>query len=364
MTTPTGRVFVPGDAAAVSVGADEVAAAFEAAGVTAVRNGSRGMLWLEPLVEVETERRARGLRQRRTRRRTRSGRAGFETVAERPPRPPGLPRRGRRAPLADLAAAGELRPGRGGRPDVDRRLRGPRRLGRAPPGPVALPRRGRPGGHRLRAAWPRRRGLPGRHQVEDGPADAVRPEVRGLQRRRGRLRDLRRPDAPRGRPLHPDRGHDHRRPCRRGERGLRLRALRVPPRHRRPAARDRHGVHPRLSRRRRPRLRTRLRPARPRRGGCLHLWRGVLDAREPRGSSGRGPRQAAVPGRQGALGPADRGQQRTDPGRGADDLEQHRRRRPGWRGTPSSAPAAPAAPRSSSSRATSSRAASSRCRSG
>jgi formate dehydrogenase iron-sulfur subunit len=47
-------VYVPGDAAAVSVGADEVAAAFEAAGVSTVRNGSRGMLWLEPLVEVET----------------------------------------------------------------------------------------------------------------------------------------------------------------------------------------------------------------------------------------------------------------------------------------------------------------------
>ena len=55
MTTPTGRVFVPGDAAAVSVGADEVAAAFEAAGAQVVRNGSRGMLWLEPLVEVETD---------------------------------------------------------------------------------------------------------------------------------------------------------------------------------------------------------------------------------------------------------------------------------------------------------------------
>ncbi|GAA2120855.1 NADH-ubiquinone oxidoreductase-F iron-sulfur binding region domain-containing protein [Nocardioides bigeumensis] len=49
------RVYVPGDAAAVSVGADEVAAAFEAAGARVVRNGSRGMLWLEPLVEVETD---------------------------------------------------------------------------------------------------------------------------------------------------------------------------------------------------------------------------------------------------------------------------------------------------------------------
>ena len=38
------KVFVPGDAAAVSVGADDVAAAFEAAGAVVVRNGSRGML--------------------------------------------------------------------------------------------------------------------------------------------------------------------------------------------------------------------------------------------------------------------------------------------------------------------------------
>ena len=55
MTLPTARVFVPGDAAAVSVGADEVAAAFEAAGAQVVRNGSRGMLWLEPLVELDTD---------------------------------------------------------------------------------------------------------------------------------------------------------------------------------------------------------------------------------------------------------------------------------------------------------------------
>jgi formate dehydrogenase iron-sulfur subunit len=55
VTAPTGRVFVPGDAAAVSVGADEVALAFEAAGAHVVRNGSRGMLWLEPLVEIETD---------------------------------------------------------------------------------------------------------------------------------------------------------------------------------------------------------------------------------------------------------------------------------------------------------------------
>jgi formate dehydrogenase iron-sulfur subunit len=48
------RVWVPCDSAARSVGADEVAAALAAEGVEVLRNGSRGMLWLEPLVEVET----------------------------------------------------------------------------------------------------------------------------------------------------------------------------------------------------------------------------------------------------------------------------------------------------------------------
>ena len=50
------RIFVPGDALAASVGADEVAASLQAAcpDATIVRNGSRGMAWLEPLVEVET----------------------------------------------------------------------------------------------------------------------------------------------------------------------------------------------------------------------------------------------------------------------------------------------------------------------
>ncbi len=51
-------VFVPCDAAAKSVGADEVANAITAAPWSAnqvklVRNGSRGMFWLEPMVEVD-----------------------------------------------------------------------------------------------------------------------------------------------------------------------------------------------------------------------------------------------------------------------------------------------------------------------
>ena len=54
------KIYVPCDAAAVSVGADAVAKsvaeeiAARRLNATLVRNGSRGMFWLEPLVEVET----------------------------------------------------------------------------------------------------------------------------------------------------------------------------------------------------------------------------------------------------------------------------------------------------------------------
>ena len=48
------RVWVPIDAAARALGADEVAEAVRREmGVAPTRNGSRGMIWLEPLVEVE-----------------------------------------------------------------------------------------------------------------------------------------------------------------------------------------------------------------------------------------------------------------------------------------------------------------------
>lgn len=54
------RIFVPCDSAALAVGADAVAeavrceAAARGVDVELVRNGSRGLLWLEPLVEVQT----------------------------------------------------------------------------------------------------------------------------------------------------------------------------------------------------------------------------------------------------------------------------------------------------------------------
>src|SRR6202795_1907896 len=52
-------IYVPCDAAALSVGADETVAAIAAEAdrrgvqIQLVRNGSRGLLWLEPLVEVD-----------------------------------------------------------------------------------------------------------------------------------------------------------------------------------------------------------------------------------------------------------------------------------------------------------------------
>jgi formate dehydrogenase iron-sulfur subunit len=54
------RLFIPGDSGALAVGAEQVAAAFSAAGtkrnlaLDIVRTGSRGLYWLEPLVEVVT----------------------------------------------------------------------------------------------------------------------------------------------------------------------------------------------------------------------------------------------------------------------------------------------------------------------
>jgi formate dehydrogenase iron-sulfur subunit len=55
------RVYVPRDATACALGADAVAAAIQdeanarRAPIELVRTGSRGMFWLEPLVEVQTE---------------------------------------------------------------------------------------------------------------------------------------------------------------------------------------------------------------------------------------------------------------------------------------------------------------------
>ncbi|HKJ61629.1 MAG TPA: formate dehydrogenase, partial [Hyphomicrobiales bacterium] len=53
-------VYVPRDSGALALGADELAEAIAAEAqkrgieIRVVRNGSRGLYWLEPMVEVET----------------------------------------------------------------------------------------------------------------------------------------------------------------------------------------------------------------------------------------------------------------------------------------------------------------------
>ena len=147
-------------------------------------------------------------------------------------------------------------------------------------------------GHRLRAARPRRRRLP--HRASSGrPCSARRgpAEVRLLQRRRGRQRHVRRPDADGGRPVHPHRGHDDRGARRRGERGLHLHPLRVPRRGRHRPRGDRDRARPQgwLGERTSSAPALDVRPPRAGRRRRLHLRRGDLHAGEPGGQARHGP---------------------------------------------------------------------------
>ena len=121
------RIFVPADSSALSVGADAVASALASEArrrgidLRIVRTGSRGLFWLEPLVEVETP----------------EGRMGYGPVA--PPDAASLfesgflDRRGARNragpgrghPLSRPTAAPRLRPLRRDRPALARRLSSP-----------------------------------------------------------------------------------------------------------------------------------------------------------------------------------------------------------------------------------------------
>jgi len=52
----TVKIYVPQDSSAISVGADQVAAKLaKLDDIELIRNGSRGLFWLEPMVEVETD---------------------------------------------------------------------------------------------------------------------------------------------------------------------------------------------------------------------------------------------------------------------------------------------------------------------
>ena len=191
-----------------------------------VRNGSRGLFWLEPMVEVETP----------------AGRVAYGPVAA--------------GDVLGLFEAGFLEGGAHGlahgpteeiaylkqqerltfaRCGITDPLsledyRGPWRLRRAEAGAWPWRRGDRRAGDALGPARARRRRLSRRHQMEDGAARPPgRAKIHRLQRRRRRQRHLCRPHADGRRSLLPDRGHDDRRPRRGRERGLRLYPLRISP---------------------------------------------------------------------------------------------------------------------------------------
>ena len=226
----TTRVYVPRDAAALALGADAVASLLRQAGdVEVVRTGSRGLFWLEPMVEVATA----------------EGRIAYGPVTV--------------ADISGLLDAGMLAGGahrlRLGRPEELPFLAKQTRLTFARCGIVdplslddyrahgglkglARAQRDRPGrddrdGDAIGTARPWRRGVPDRHQVEDGRRCEGRAQVHRLQCGRGRFRHVRRPDADGRRSVRADRGHGDRRLRGRRHQGLRLHALGIP-------ARDRH----------------------------------------------------------------------------------------------------------------------------
>ena len=291
---PMTRLFVPGDAVALALGAERVAAALRHALPEAeiVRTGSRGLVWLEPMVEVETP----------------EGRVAYGPVSP--------------ADVASLLAAGLAEGGphplRLGPADaipflqrqtrltfarcgiVDprspRRLRGARRLAR--PGPRDRDRPARHGRHAegLRPARPRRRRLPDRDQVVDGPTRRSGAEIRRLQRRRGRQRHLRRPHADGRRSLLADRRHDHRGSRGRRDQGLRLYPLRISARRPGDAGRHRGCRSEPPSRPLGDGVGNGLHAGGPGRRRRLYLRRGDLAARQPRRQARRRAGEAAPAG--------------------------------------------------------------------
>ena len=134
-------VYVPCDTTAVALGADRVAQklaeACRDAPVDIVRNGSRGVFWLEPLLEVEAgaQRIAYGPVHRTISRAcwTRGCSAAIPPLRA-------MPRPGGRDPVPEEAAAPDLRPAGRGRPAVAANLSRARWLRRDWSGRSACPR--------------------------------------------------------------------------------------------------------------------------------------------------------------------------------------------------------------------------------
>ncbi len=257
-------------------------------------------------------------------------------------RPAVQPRQARR-PVRDRDRPGR-RPARGGAgpgravlrapgPDRDRELRArgsrePRRLRRGrwlrgpPQGALHDAAERGPGRDEGQpAARPWRRGLPDRPEVEHGGQGRRQPQVRHLQRRRGRPRRIHGPERPRERSASGPRGDGHRRLCGGGQLRVRLLPGRVPARGDPPAQGDPGGRPGRLPGRPDHGHRVLVRGRRPARCRGLRLRRGDRPDRLHRGWARDTDPAPTLSGRVRPVGPADADQQRRD-------LRQHRADRP------------------------------------
>ena len=207
------------------------------------------------------------------------------------------------------------------RPVDPRGLRSVRRLPGAAQALGDDARRAHPAGQGLRAARPRRRGLPDRHEVGLHPAGRRQAALPRRQRRRVRAGHLQGHPADDGQPAHARRGRDHRRRTRsaRNTAFIYVRGEVAPRRSAGCSAAVARGVRRRLPRQGHPRLRLRPRRRRARRRRGLHLRRGDGAARLARGPPRPAAAAPAVPRRRRPLRlPDGRQQRRVDRARPVD----------------------------------------------
>ena len=231
------------------------------------RTSSRGLYWLEPLLEVDSP----------------QGRIGFGplTAADVPSVLDALQGEPSAHPLA-LGLVEELPYLKTQQRLLFARAGITRPLSledyRAHGGFEGLTQSRRPGrradrdrGVRFGPAWPWRRGLPGRDQMAHGARHPGCAEIHCVQRRRRRLRHLRRPHVDGRRPLPADRRHGHCRHHRRRQLRLHLRALGISTSRGHPARGAGHRPVRRLPRRQCRRQRPGFRYGSARRGRGLYL---------------------------------------------------------------------------------------------
>ena len=268
-----------------------------------IRNGSRGLFWLEPMVEVATPqgRIAYGpVRRERCRRgcsRPASCRAASMRCASATPKRSPISKNQERLTFARCGITDPLSiedyVAHGG-------YRGLANALKMPPADIVTAvtdsgLRGRGGA-----------GLPDRHQVEDGAGRQADQKYIVLQRRRRRQRHLRRPHADGRRSVPADRRHDDRRASRSAPpRATSISAREYPHAFAQMGGAIEAGDDEGLSRRQRPRQRQGVRPGSAARRRRLHLRRRDLAAGKPGRQARHGARQAAAAGDRGPVRQAD-----------------------------------------------------------